>query len=185
VCAGCLEGSLGSAEESETGGGTGDSGDSGEDGGPISCEDEPCPEEQMCLGGLCVGEGSGANCEPTYTFADGCLANELCLPDPEGPEDAYRCYVMPYCPENGECPVGQLGALCNEQLVEGKDRICMLSLCTDAAEHCPMPGFSCIADPPGGLGQCSDGSFGMPCISNADCDSNNCWITIGPIGICF
>ena len=27
--------------------------------------------------------------------------------------------------------------------------------------------------------------LGMPCISNADCDSNNCWLTIGPIGICF
>lgn len=173
--AGCLQGSIGK-----------DDSDAGDTGSTVACDDDmPCADGLMCLGGLCVGEGSQATCTPDFSFADGCQGDELCYQDPNSPFDdpVYRCYPMPRCPDSGECPVGQYGSVCNEQLIAGKDRICLLGMCLDASSDCNA-NQQCVADTPGVLGFCSDGAVGSYCLLDSHCDSGNCWLVFGE-GICL
>jgi hypothetical protein len=183
LLAGCLDGSLGTSK-----GDDGDTGDSGTSGGEtLACTPgaDTCPDELVCIAGACTPPG-GALCSPdALPFQDGCASDESCFEDPttSGGEDVvFRCYALPPCPDDAPCPVTEFGAVCNDGLVAGKERVCLLGMCTDSANHCPNE-WKCIADAPGNLGQCSDGRFGMPCALDADCNSGSCLFAF-PIGFC-
>jgi hypothetical protein len=177
LLAACLDGSVGASKA--------DDGDSGD--GSLTCSpgEDVCPNELVCIAGACTPPG-GALCSPdALPFQDGCASDELCFEDPSTSNEeefVFRCFALPPCPAEEPCPITELGAVCNDGLVAGKDRVCLLGMCTDSESHCPNE-WKCIADAPGNLGQCSDGTFGMPCALDADCNSGNCLFAF-PIGFC-
>ena len=130
-----------------------------------TCPATPCATSQVCLAGLCSTPAPATECTATFDGNDGCDAYSICF---EEVEDVARCHTFPPCPEDGHCPVGLMGAVCNQGEMPGKAHICLTSMCTSAA-NCPG-GFACILPRLSPLGLCSDGGFGMPCLVPADCD---------------
>lgn len=133
-----------------------------------TCPEVACAEGQECVNGYCSTPPPATECMP-FTPDDGCDKNALCL---EVEEEMPKCYTFPYCPADGKCPVGLQGAVCNDELIAGKDKICLVGACLDAS-HCPAD-FKCLMFGGDPLGYCSSGSFGEPCNVAADCDSNTC-----------
>lgn len=133
-----------------------------------TCPEVPCVDGQICVNGYCSTPPPATECEP-FAPEDGCDKNALCLEVEEGKP---KCYTFPYCPADGDCPVGIEGAVCNDGLIAGKDKICLVSACLDAS-HCPAD-FKCLKFEGDPLGYCSSGATGEPCNGDADCLSNAC-----------
>lgn len=149
---------------------------------PSCTNDDQCDDGEVCKNGMC-SKVTPKNCTPRADGMDGCDAFSICFDeDDEGPK-AAACYAFPPCGENGACPVGQLGAMCNDGDIPQKARICLTSLCKSAA-HCPQ-GFRCIVLS-GTIGMCSSGSIASPCKSKEDCAAGlNCQGALpGFPGIC-
>jgi hypothetical protein len=104
-----------------------------------TCPDTPCAETQECVNGLCSTPSTDTDCTPRPDGNDGCDAYSLCIEVEEG---APSCYSFPACPESGDCPVGTVGAVCNDGIVPNKERICLSGLCQEPS-HCP-PAWSCM-----------------------------------------
>ena len=106
----------------------------------------------------------------------GCESNAVCLQDLDTEETA--CYTMPPCGENGACPVGLQGAVCNKsgstEYLPNKDAICLIGVCEDAG-NCPADWFCVRFQANDPLGFCSSGGFGEPCSTNEECLSGNCF----------
>lgn len=143
-----------------------------------SCDgDGDCLGDQVCVSGLCSTAPESTACTPAAS-PDGCESNAICFED----ESTTSCYTMPACAEDGSCPVGAGGAVCNDGYVPNKDRICLLGAC-ETAEHCP--GDSICARPAGNaLGFCSSGAVGSPCTDGTECASGVCNNPLGILGIC-
>jgi hypothetical protein len=137
----------------------------------------------VCNLGWCTAPPREVECDPFDPLDTRCTGTELCIED-VGPDDEFRtrCIEMPACGPAGECPPGVAGAVCNEGLLPGKERICLASFCLVETD-CPQ-GFRCL-DTTQVLGLCSSGGFGSPCITNPDCTSGRCITFIpGEVGFC-
>lgn len=142
-----------------------------------SCDGEGgCFGDQVCFEGLC-STPEDTTCV-SGASPDGCESDAVCLDD----GDTSVCYTMPACGEDGSCPTGLTGAVCNDGFLPDKDRICLLGACETEA-HCPSS-WSCIAPSTAVLGVCSDGAIGMPCIEGSDCTSGLCTNPLGTVGFC-
>jgi hypothetical protein len=139
---------------------------------------EDCVAGQICLYGYCSTPPSGV-CDP-HALDDGCGPRALCF-ERFDDDDVGDCYSMPACASDGSCPVGALGAVCNDGYLFNKDRICIISACVEPI-HCPET-FSCVSSG-AVLGVCSDGSFGAPCTDPSHCTSNACNVLPGVGGYC-
>jgi hypothetical protein len=169
-----------------------------EEGGPVSfCKgktvptcssDSQCLSNQRCFEGLCSLKPPAD--PPTCTtgtpdFKDGCDNYSVCIdPDDRGSQKPY-CASFPPCPENGVCPVGQGGAVCNDDLLPNKGRFCIQGACKVDA-NCPSQ-WSCVKPFTNAvLGFCSPGSTGFPCNDNAQCASKQCMQGFpGTMGVCM
>lgn len=139
--------------------------------------DEECPWPQSCLYGLCssaelLADGGKGQCvQGVDGGTDGCTRDAVCL----GTIVGAVCYSLPACGQDGKCPQGAFGSICNDgknpdggKIVPDKGRICLFGAClTD--NDCPTRA-RCFRSHPGSvLGACTFGVPGDPCLSNADC----------------
>lgn len=134
---------------------------------PGCVSDGDCAEAQECVMGMCSAAQAEQQCTPRPDGQDGCDEYSVCLDLGEVDQENNTCVSFPPCPQDGECPVGQIGSICNnEEIIPDKARICLPGLC-ETEENCPS-GFKCLMLR-SNLGACSDGTLGMPCLTSADC----------------
>ena len=103
---------------------------------PTCTSDSNCYEGQICVQGVCSTPPPSTTCDPDQVVSgnDGCDNYSLCIDgDDDGPEDP-ACYTMPPCAEDGTCPVGAYGAVCNNDYIN-KARICLIGAC-EAEANC-------------------------------------------------
>jgi hypothetical protein len=131
-----------------------------------TCPATACAASQVCLAGLCSTPAPPTPCTRSLDGHDGCDQYSICF---EEAENQNRCHTFPPCPEDGHCPVGTSGAVCNEGDLSGKAHICLTGMCKTPA-HCPS-GFRCLLPGFSPLGLCSDGRLAMPCLAPADCQA--------------
>ncbi len=133
-----------------------------------TCPDTPCAEGQTCTNGLCSAPPVEADCTPRLDGGDdGCDEYSLCRPEDES---TTACYSFPPCDENGECPVGLVGATCNTGIIPNKAAFCMTGAC-ETVENCPA-NWSCVKTDTAPIGDCSDGTTGAPCLVDDDCQGD-------------
>lgn len=145
-----------------------------------ACPSTPCAEGQTCRNGLCSAtEVVSTQCTPTPSGNDGCDKYAVCLDDDEeGPQPA-ACFSFPPCPEDGMCPAGTTGAVCNDGHLPNKGRFCMTGLCSTSL-NCPTD-WKCVkqaSNQP--LGFCSSAGPNAMCFQNSDCLSMMCVLPGGP-----
>ncbi|HCF58610.1 MAG TPA: hypothetical protein DFS52_11545 [Myxococcales bacterium] len=133
-----------------------------------SCPDTPCPEAQTCVQSLCTAkEQPKQTCNPD-SFNDGCAENAFCIEEDENQDP--QCMTFSACGEDGTCPAGLFGALCNENLITNKARVCLPGLCKEAG-NCPA-NWVCVkmtsTDP---VGFCSNGGLSSMCTKPEECVS--------------
>ncbi|PRP92350.1 hypothetical protein ENSA5_49810 [Enhygromyxa salina] len=140
---------------------------------PTCVSDSDCASSQVCVNGFCSAapDAQDSGCNLDDYINDGCPSNAVCLEDIDDPEVGV-CYEMPACSVDGACPVGLEGAVCNDGYLPSKDAICLIGLC-ETVSDCPAQ-WSCVHFNQSVLGTCSDGGFGSPCATGADCQSGNC-----------
>lgn len=152
---------------------------------PTCSGDDECAESQICVNEYCTTPPEDTNCDAFDVLEDGCESNAVCLADLDSDDpDAAACYTMPACGPDGSCPTGTSGAVCNNDFLPAKDKVCLLGQC-ESVSDCPAD-FSCVRPSENSvLGICSSGGFGSLCTENSHCDSNNCAVFPGaPIGFC-
>lgn len=115
-----------------------------------------------------------ALCQRTFLLADG----GTCF----GPSCPGTCYEALPCPADGVCPVGAVGALCNDGLFPQKARVCVAGACRTGAQ-CPATHQCVGVGAVMSAGFCSSGTVGQPCTRGAECKSGTCTL-FGPIGVC-
>jgi hypothetical protein len=122
-------------------------------------------------------------CQPPPGANDGCDANSICLAGKQGQKNT--CLTFPSCGQDGSCPIGQTGALCNDGYIQGKGRFCMPGLCKDA-KNCPSS-YSCVPLTQGSaVGGCSNGATGQPCDATHPCQNGlTCQTVPGFSGVCL
>lgn len=145
------------------------------------CPEVECAASQTCVQGYCTTPPERA-CAPGES-KDGCGPSEVCVADPNGTlAEGQMCYPVPHCAEDGSCPPGELGAVCNDGAFPDKYDVCLIGRCRSGA-HCPA-GRSCVAAGDG-LGVCSDGALGAPCTADEHCATGSCFAPIaGELGLC-
>jgi hypothetical protein len=126
----------------------------------------------LCSAGETLADGGLSACS-LADANDGCGSDAICLQLLSGGGANVQCRGMPACAQNGGCPVGPFGAVCNVRpdggrLIEGKQRICLYGYCTGpidcaSAQHCVFEPDS------GSIGQCYSGVTGSPCNTSQDC----------------
>jgi len=154
---------------------------------PTCSSNSQCQSNQVCIEGLCslAPPANPPSCNPNTTdFKDGCDTYAVCLDaDDQGPQQPY-CASFPPCPEDGVCPTGLGGAVCNNGYLPNKGRFCMQGLCSDNS-NCPSS-WSCVKPFSASvLGFCSPGDFGFPCAESAHCKSGQCFGAPGFMGTCM
>ncbi len=146
---------------------------------PTCSGDSECASSQICVDGYCTTPPEDTQCNLDDYLNDGCESNAVCLEQADTEQGS--CYTMPACAEDGTCPVGVEGAVCNNGLLSTKDEICLINLCEDMS-HCPAD-WNCvrlIQNSP--LGNCSSGQLGAPCATGDDCVSGTCNVLPGLSG---
>ena len=155
--------------------------------GPSGCTGAgDCAKDQTCVNGLCSTPPPNpppAACTPPPGANDGCDEGSLCIAGQQG--QANKCMTFPPCGQDGSCPVGNFGALCNDGYIQGKGRFCMPGLCKDQ-KNCPS-GNACVPLQQGApVGACSNGGTGQPCDAAHACQSGlTCQTVPGFSGICM
>lgn len=138
---------------------------------PTCTADGDCAESQLCVNGYCTTPPANTGCNTEDYLNDGCDSNAVCLEDVDTEQGS--CYTMPACAEDGSCPTGLEGGVCNEGYLPTKDEICLVGLCDDVS-HCPAD-WNCVRlIENSALGNCSSGQIGSACASGEDCISGNC-----------
>lgn len=139
---------------------------------PTCQSDDDCASSQICVNGYCSTPPDDTSCNFEDPNNDGCPSNAVCLEDLDN-EGVGVCYSMPACSADGTCPVGLYGAVCNDDYLPSKDKICLLGVC-ESGSDCPSD-WNCVRLIQNSvLGNCSSGGFGEPCASNEDCNSGMC-----------
>ena len=146
-----------------------------------------CPAPQSCPTGLCtstelLGDGGRTgNCIAGQPD-DNCSADAICV---NGASGSPSCLGLPACSQDGGCPAGNSGAVCNVRPDGGrvfptKQRVCLVQFCESNAD-CPQtappnqpPPAHCVNGNGVALSFCSNGVKGAPCLKPADCNSNTC-----------
>lgn len=141
---------------------------------PTCTSDGDCAEDQVCTKGVCGAPAEEeSECEPSADGEDGCGRYAVCVERDEG----NTCHTLPRCGQDGSCPTGQAGAVCNEEYIPNKAEICLIGLC-ESSDDCPSE-WSCMKAFEGQtLGFCkpgSDGGQGSTCQEDSDCDSGSCF----------
>lgn len=136
---------------------------------PSCNSDQDCAATQTCVNQVCSAVGEGG-CDLENYLQDGCPSNAVCIGNFD--DDQGTCQAMPACAENGSCPIGLEGAVCNDEYLPTKDPICLIGLC-DTVANCPDL-WSCVRYDNDVLGTCSDGGLGSPCTIGDHCISGNC-----------
>jgi hypothetical protein len=137
-----------------------------------------CPTPQNCLIPLCTAlepqadGGATFLCNPDGSVDDKCATDAICLVllSSNGLANV-QCRGMPACGQNGSCPVGQFGAVCNVQpdggrILPGKERICLFGFCSSNQD---CAGNFCVHNPDASVGGCYSGFTGSPCNTSTDC----------------
>lgn len=156
---------------------------------PISCtKNTDCPFPQNCVGagpsiyGLCQsGEflGDGRQNLDCTLDPDNCAPDAICQIQQGANGTFKQCVGLPACGQDGSCPTGIYGSVCNDknpidggQIISGKQRICLYSLCVTNSD-CPTNSVAtthCFrTDKNVPYGGCKFGQVGDPCFSDADC----------------
>lgn len=128
---------------------------------PVCTSNNQCSDNQVCRGGFCATpdpnpEPNGCQWMPNQE--DGCDEFSICYVEED--QTTGTCYAFPPCPRNGVCPVGLNGAVCNENDIPTKARICMSGVCK-SDENCPDQ-FTCNRSLGGNLGFCFPDLGGFP-----------------------
>ncbi len=144
---------------------------------------DDCLGDQICVNDYCTTPPTDTSCDYTNVVEDGCASDAVCFPDADSESGA--CYTMPACAEDGSCPTGTTGAVCNDDYLPAKDKICLLGAC-ESVSDCPSD-WNCVRLMENAvLGSCGDGGFGSPCAGPEDCISGTCTPLPGLTGgICF
>ncbi len=152
---------------------------------PPGCtKDGDCATNQVCVSGLCsVVPAETPACTPPAGANDGCDAKSVCLAGRQG--RANSCLTFPACGQDGSCPIGTTGAVCNDGYLQGKGRFCIPAMCKDA-KNCPSAS-SCVPVATGApLGQCSTGGTGQACDAMHACLAGlTCQSAPGFAGACL
>ena len=140
-----------------------------------------CPSPQRCFHGVCASIEPRADGTKRFCLTgqadDKCGSDAICsqLTDPNNGQLISDCLGLPACSQNGACPPGDLGSVCNDgrqldggQLFSGKQRLCLPGFCTQDTDcpaqlHCFSPNRS------DALGTCNNGRAGSPCFTGGDC----------------
>lgn len=165
-----------------------------------------CPAPQRCFHGVCASieprqSGSQLGCLPGKVD-DACGSDAICsqLTDPKSGQLLNDCLGLPQCGQAGDCPIGDLGTVCNDgrqldggQLFPGKQRLCLVGFCTKDTDCQSALKQHCFAPSPttDALGTCNNGTAGNPCFTNKDCyNATGCFLADGgvddggAIGVC-
>lgn len=151
-----------------------------------TCPGTPCESNQVCEKGMCSTPPPATQCDPAKASSgqDGCDKYSICLQDDQS--NPAKCYTFDACPQDGHCPTGLQGSVCNEGFIPNKSRICLTGLCHEVA-NCPGGWFCAKGSANDVLGLCGNGAMGAPCGTNADCQSGLHCSSPGPgfIGFCL
>jgi Dickkopf N-terminal cysteine-rich region len=160
---------------------------------PSACRDDnDCPAgNQVCTDGLCISwelraDGGTVGCIISTTGSDACSPDSICYVDTSLGYQLNRCLATPHCGQDGSCPIGYRGSVCN-QLADGgfafgnKERLCLYKYCVGNT-NCPT-GTQCFHyTRDATLGTCSLGQSGYPCFSAEDCfNANYCQLSDGGV----
>jgi hypothetical protein len=154
-----------------------------------------CPAPQQCFARISGVSGAGFCASPQRRGDggyQGCVQhdpNDFCGPDAvcyslvnsTGTALVNTCLGLPACSQDGSCPAGAAGSVCNDgnladggQLIPGKGHLCLLSYCVRETDCNPI-GHCFHRTPAQPLGSCDFGQSGDPCFTNADCiNSSGC-----------
>ncbi|MGV3625091.1 MAG: hypothetical protein ACO1OB_30000 [Archangium sp.] len=145
-----------------------------------------CFEQQVCIAGFCSTPPPQTQCNPDEAPSgnDGCDARSVCFDKGSSSMPEPKCYSLPACAADKTCPTGTQGAVCNDELIPNKEKICLIGLCRNAS-NCPAD-WACVRGVSTDvLGLCSSKTPGSPCAGPADCLSNSCYQPIaGFVGFC-
>ncbi len=145
---------------------------------PACSSDADCAAWEVCRYGYCAAP-SDIDCTPSLN-GDVCGTYGLCVDtDSDG---AGQCTTAPSCAEDGSCPVGELGAVCNEGYIPGKLGVCLIGFCREDL-HCPAD-TNCVRGELYEVGTCSDGTPGSNCLTDDDCLAGGCIGVSGSVGKC-
>ncbi len=138
-----------------------------------TCPSVPCASNQECKNGLCAAKPppNPPMCMPRPDGNDGCDTYSLCFPEADGM--TASCYGFPPCAQDGTCPSGLVGAVCNQGYIPNKGRMCLTGACRDQS-HCPA-NWKCLRRSTDVLGSCSAGEVNDPCLADGDCQSGICF----------
>jgi hypothetical protein len=140
---------------------------------PACSASVPCPSGKVCVSGICSAPPPTTQCTPRPDGLDGCSSTSVCMdPDEAGPQ-APACYAFDACNEQGRCPTGLFGAVCNQSYIPNKARFCIPGFCADNLD-CPTD-WACVKYPSTEvLGTCSNRGPGSMCTKNSECLSGVC-----------
>lgn len=144
-----------------------------------TCPEAACASSQVCSNGLCSTPPPATQCTVGQA-ADGCDKYSVCA---NNSNNQPQCFSLPACPENGVCPTGLIGEVCNNGLVPEKARVCLIGLCAQDT-NCPAANH-CVTTL-GAFGMCSSGQLGAICSKPEHCAAGlNCQQGLpGTPGVC-
>jgi hypothetical protein len=152
-----------------------------------------CPAPQQCFARISGVTGAGFCASPQRRGDggyQGCVQhdpNDFCGPDAvcyslvnsTGTALVNTCLGLPACSQDGGCPAGAVGSVCNDladggQLIPGKGHLCLIAYCVKETDCNPV-GHCFHSTPAQPMGSCDFGVSGDPCFTNADCiNSSGC-----------
>lgn len=145
-----------------------------------------CAEQQICTAGFCSTPPPQTQCDPDQApnGTDNCDSKSVCFDDGDYGNPNPKCHTFPACAADKTCPTGAKGAVCNDDLIPNKEKICLIGLCRVVA-NCPAD-WACVKGVSTDvLGWCSPRSPGSPCAGAADCLSGRCSQPVpGFVGFC-
>jgi hypothetical protein len=161
---------------------------------------QDCPNPQLCFqGGLCASLELRADggVQPCANDDSNCAPDAICLPLATNTGSINEnCVGMPACSQDGGCPIGLFGSVCNDlpdggKIVANKQRICLFPKCLvdtncNPQSHCFRTVIGSVA------GECFYGVTGDPCYAKPDClnatdcvdSSDGGVLQSGVLGVC-